>query len=378
MLAPAGPRTYPLDMSRRKPGRPVSPQARYRRIAADLRARLRAGEFPAGTAIPALRRLARRYRTSDYTVRLAVGLLKREGRIRTSAHRQLVATGTGAAAGALDGLILQVSADPLDALHRGPYTDEVMRGIQMGAGEMKAPFLALHDPGFRDSLPTEALELPLRGILLFGTLGDEVLAAYEKLGVPVVLVDQPAGRRKLHSVAVDNFNAARDAASRLIALGHRRLAFVRYVQVGMRRADPNIQEREKGFFAALKDAGLPRSAARTYNSIGHRSDSPEMRALVRARPPFTGVLCASGWRAPLVAIAAEAAGRSVPGDMSVVCFQAQEEDYPGFSGPRIDFEEMGRRAAHLLDEPGHPPRCVRVPAVWTDAGSTAPPPGNGV
>ena len=361
-------------MSRRKPGRPVSPHARYRKIAADLRERLRAGEFAAGEPLPALRRLARRYRTSDYTVRMAVALLKREGRIRTSASRQLIAAEPGSARGALDGLILQVTCPSLVEVHRGPYTDELMRGIQMGIGEMEAPFLALHGRGFRDNLPTEALELPVRGIALFGSFTERALVAYERLAVPVVLVDHPPGGHRFHSVAVDNFNAARAATSRLIALGHRRLAFVRYVQVDTCRADPNTQEREEGFHAALREAGLPRSAARTYRTADHRSDNPEMRALVRATPPFSAVLCASGWRAPLVSIAAEAAGKSVPADMSVVCFQAQEEDYPGFSGPRIDFEEMGRRAAHLIAEPRHPPRHERVPAVWTDAGSVAPPP----
>jgi DNA-binding LacI/PurR family transcriptional regulator len=318
--------------------------------------------------------LARRYRTSDYTVRMAMELLKREGRIRTSASRQLVATQGGASRGALDGLVLQVTSISLDSMNRGPYTDELARGIQMGAGEMRAPFLALHGRSFRNELPTEALELPLMGVVLFGAFTERALRAYEKLGVPIVLVDQPPGKRKLHAVAVDNFGAAHDATSRLIGLGHRRLAFVRHVQTNVRRVDPDALEREEGFRAALKDSGLPKSAARIYSSVGNKSDSPAMRALVRARPPFTAVLCASGWRAPMVTIAAEALGKSVPRDLSVACFQAQEGDYPRFSGPRIDFEDMGRRAARLLEEPKYPPQCIRVPAVWTDAGSTAPPP----
>ncbi len=357
----------------RKPGRPVSSKARYRRIAADLRSRLRSGEFPAGRAIPALRRLARRYRTSDYTVRMAVDLLKREGRIRTSANRQLVATDTGSARGALDGLVLQVTSMSLAAMHRGPYTDELARGIQTGVGDMQAPFLALHDPSFRDELPTEALELPLRGIVLFGVFDAGTLSAYEKLGLPVVLVDQPPGKHKLHSVAVDNFDAAHDAATRLIALGHRRLAFVRNIQLNIGRVDPDAREREQGFLAAVKDAGLHRSAARVYSSIGDKWNSPAMRALTRAKPPFTAVLCASGWRAPMVTLAAEKVKRSVPRDLSVACFQAQEGDYPDFSGPRVDFEEMGRLAAQLLEHPKHPPQHLRVPAIWTDAGSVAPP-----
>jgi DNA-binding LacI/PurR family transcriptional regulator len=359
----------------RKPGRPVNSEARYRKIAADLRARLRAGEFPAGTAIPALRRLAERYRTSDYTVRMAVELLKQEGRIRTSARRQLTVAAPGSSRGALDGLVLQVSSHSLDGLHRGPYTDELLRGIQIGTGEMQAPFLALSDRRFRSRLPTEALDLPLRGALLVGLFNDRTLRDYEKLGVPVVLIDQPYGRRKLHSVTVDNVAAARDATGRLISLGHRRIAFVRFVQLGMKRVDPDAQERQQGFFMALKAAGLPRSAGRVFNSL--ENDTPQsrtIRAILREKPPVTAVLCASGFRAKLVTAAAETRGKSVPRDLTVICFQSTEADYARFSGPRIDFEEMGRQAVKLLDSPRHPPQLLRVPAVWTDAGSTAPPP----
>ncbi len=359
---------------RRRPGRPVSPGAHYRRIAGDLRARLRAGEWPAGQPLPALRALAARYRVGEFTVRMAVELLKREGRVRTSARRRLVAAAAGDPPGALDGLVLQVSSHSLEALHRGPYTDELVRGVQIGAGEMAAPFLALSDRHFRHNLPTDALELPVKGIVLVGVFTDRTLKQYEKLGVPAVLADQPPGGRRLHSVAVDNFASARDATARLIALGHRRLALVRFVQTGMRRVDPDALERQEGFFAAVREAGLPDSAVRVYNSLdGDTPESPGIRALVRAEPPFTAVLSASGWRAALVAIAAEAEGRSVPGELSVACFQAAEADYPRFSGPRVDFEEMGRLAAHLLDEPKHPPRHVRVPAPWVEAGSVAPP-----
>lgn len=362
------------EKKRRGPGRPASPGAHYRRIAEDLRARLRAGEPPAGAALPSLRALARRYRAGEYTVRMAVELLKREGRVRTSARRRLVVSPAGESPGALDGLVLQVSSHSLDALHRGPYSDELVRGVQIGAGQMRAPFLALSDRHFRHNLPTEALALPVRGIVLVGGFTEKVLGEYEKLGVPVVLADQPPGGHRLHSMAVDNFVAAREATARLIALGHRRLAFVRYVQVGMRRVDPDARERQEGFFAALKAAGLPASAAQVYNSLdGDSPESPGIQALVRAEPRFTAVLSATGWRAALVTIAAEALGRSVPGDLSVICFQAAEADYPRFSGPRVDFEELGRRAVHLLDEPKHPPRQVRVPAPWFDAGSVAPP-----
>ena len=368
MAAPAG---------RRRRGRPADPQARYRQVAADLRARLRAGDPPPGAPLPSLRQLASSLRAGEFTVRLAVELLKREGRLTASPRRRLVARPEAEARGALDGLILQVSSLRLDALHRGPYSDGLIRGVQSAAGRAGSPLLILHDRHFRGALPTDALDLPVRGVVLVGHFGDRTLRAYERLGVPVVMTDEPCSRAGMHSVTVDNFEAARDATARLLAAGHRRIAFVRYVQVDMKRVDPDARERQEGFFAALGQAGLPRSAGRVFNSLdGDTAASPAIRGVVLARPPFTAVLSASGFRAELVARAAESLGRSVPGDLSLACFQSTDADYGRFSGPRIDFEAMGRRAVELLAEPRHPSCHARIPAVWVDAGSVAPPRGS--
>jgi len=54
-------------------------QADYRRIAERLRARLIAGDFPAGSRFPTTRSLAARYRSTTFTVHMAIVSLVREG-----------------------------------------------------------------------------------------------------------------------------------------------------------------------------------------------------------------------------------------------------------------------------------------------------------
>ncbi len=360
-----------MARKKRPTGRPVSASVRYREIAAELRGRLRSGEFPTGTALPSLRRLAREYHTSDFTVRMAVDLLKCEGRIRANARHRLIATRNDRSAGSLDGLVLLVSDLPLDRLQNDPYFDQLLRGVHIGTGQLNASFMAACNPCFRNSLPLEALELPLRGVVLCGNFTARVLREYEKLSVPVVFPDHLCTKRKLHSIAVDNFASAREAARRLIALGHRRIGFIRFVQLGMKRVDPDALERQEGFFAALREAGLPASAGVVFNSFeGDTPESPSIRAIFRRHPPVTAMLSASGGRAELVATAAGKKGKKIPRDISIVCFQGTQASYPRLSGPRVDFEDMGRRAIELLAAPKHPPQRVLMPAIWTEAGST--------
>lgn len=57
--------------------------ARYEQIARDLRERIKAGEYPPGSALPLMRDVAEEYGCSDITVRKAYGMLTREGLIES-------------------------------------------------------------------------------------------------------------------------------------------------------------------------------------------------------------------------------------------------------------------------------------------------------
>jgi len=260
-------------------------------------------------------------------------------------------------------------------MQRSPYMGELLRGVHVGVGEARAPLLVVPGGEFFRRPPEEVLRLPVRGLLLLGVFTDTVLARYDKLAVPVVLVDQPAPRHRVHTVTVDNLPAAREATERLIEMGHRRMAFVRTVQLNARRVDPDSRERQEGFLQAVKAAGIRARDCEVINSLpGDTSKSPALRSLVRARRPFTAIVTASGGLAEKVAAAARAVGRKIPADLSVVCLQGREAGFSRFSGPRMNFEEVGRRAVALLDAPRHPTQRLRVPAEWVDAESVAPPP----
>lgn len=363
-----------MSETTRKRGRPPRPDAEYRRIAADIRSRREKGEWPSGTVLPSTRSLARHYGVGVGTVRWALDALKAEQLIRANARKQLVIQDPQHASGPTRFLILQVFNGYLNNWLPDAYFRATQLGILRKVGELKASLLISGDPHYRFAVSPDQYDLPLKGILLLGQYVRKTLALYERMNLPVVLVDRPPQRTKLHAACVDNVVAARDATTRLIQMGHRRIAFLRRVVTGVRDVDPDSRERQDGYQRALKKAGLPVDKGLVINSLGSKSpDCPAMRAIVGARPRVTAVLAVDPGLARLVERAAVRSGLSVPGDLSVACFQETPATHPRFGGPRTDFEDLGSRAVNLVLEPKESPRVIRVPAAWADGNSLGPP-----
>jgi LacI family transcriptional regulator len=133
--------------------------------------------------------------------------------------------------------------------------------------------------------------------------------------VNVVLVDQPAGRWP--GVASDAEGAGRAAAEHLLALGHRRLAFV-----GPATDVHAFRMRERGFVRALRDAGVavPSEWLRRVPATA-AGGQQAMRALLAVPRPLgrpTAVFCANDLAAVGALKACAGAGVRVPADVSIV------------------------------------------------------------
>lgn len=368
---PPAPRNAPA-----RQGRPPSARAAYRAVAEALRDRLAAGAWPKGSALPSVRELAQAHGVGRQVVWDALDVLKREGRVAPDGHRRLIAAGTGSSHTLTHGRILEVVGTTLDEV-AGPglFAMELQRGILLGAGELRRPLAIVHGGQLGHRVPADVLDGPLFGIVVLLNLQDQALRAYEKLGVPVVLADRPQARWKLHAASVANEAAAFDATNRLLTLGHRRIAFLRYASALRGAMDPDGVERQAGYERALRAAGMRSDKGQgNYFTLTSaiQPGSASIQALLRARPAFSAVFAADGRLAEALLSAARAAGRSVPRDLSVVCFESQgRTDFP-VSGPRTDFVELGRRAVHLLAHPRNPTREERLTTVWFEGQTIGP------
>lgn len=356
-------------------GRPVSDYASFRKIADRLRARLIANEWPPGTPMPSLRALAKEYSVSLDIMRAAMKVMRQEDRVNITGFRRLTAVPLMASKAPMEhalGLMI-VMTSPLRIFAKGSDHNLVLMGMLQGAGELDVPITITHGYTLRSTPPTGMLHLPIRGMLLYGPLEPAGYPLFEKLPFPVVMVDRPAGRRRLLSVAVDNVGAMRDAIRRLANQGHQRIAFVRRISLAERDVDPDSQERQNGFKKAIREQRLPWSSMHVFSLFS--SDTEHCRALQSLANPangFTAAICSDPGAAQLLIAAATRQGRKVPRDLSILSFQGKSSTIQ-ISGPAIDFFELGRRAAVLAGKAtATPPACERVATVWNEFGSTSP------
>jgi LacI family transcriptional regulator len=156
------------------------------------------------------------------------------------------------------------------------------------------------------------------GLIVSGPRYDDVeLVELVRDGFPVVIQGSQPGL-DVPSVDVDNEAGARMAVEHLLALGHRRIACITNAPLAYTAAS----ERLTGYREALAAAGLPDDPALIAEGAFDAPSGHRAVAEILARSTPEAIFVASD----VVAIGAIAglrdAGFSVPGDVSVVSFDA--------------------------------------------------------
>lgn len=212
---------------------------------------------------------------------------------------------------------------------------------------------------FPERLP-ELLRQQVEGVIAGSSVDAATTEELRRRGVPVVLLNR-APPRGASAVCVDQAGAMRELTDRLIAAGHRRLAFL----AGPPDA-PASRERQSGFLAALRanrllpvwqvDAGYMHDQA--LATMRSRLGAERLDAVVAANDTM--------------ALAAMDAARhdhgfQVPGDLSIVGFDdVAAAAWPSFqlTTVRQPLDRMAGLALTLLRElaAGALPRQVMLPA----------------
>jgi len=156
------------------------------------------------------------------------------------------------------------------------------------------------------------------GMLYLGSFrSNERLAVAIADGLPVVIVDEPiAGLPPVSAVVMDDYAGGYQATSYLVALGHRRIAFVSGpAELG------SVQERFRGYRDALAKGGIgTEDQVRLSGQFTEQFGMSALPYLLAAPEPPTAAFVASDYIALGVLSAAEAHGIAVPGDLSIVGF----------------------------------------------------------
>jgi DNA-binding LacI/PurR family transcriptional regulator len=357
----------------RTPGRPPGAVPVYKTIAQSLAARFESGEFPVGRPVPSCRQLARTFSVGPKTIWLALKELKREGRIELEPGRAAVATRRVPLASVLEGAVAVVIKIDVASLAGIGFRPGMGHGILKSLSETRTTFIVLqHMRWWRHEAPQGLRDVPIKGILIPGPFPTALLKEYESIGVPTVLIDQPPGDAKVHSITVENYQSAFDATTRLLELGHRRIAFVRSVISNIKNIDPDSKERQEGFLAAFKKARIKDAHHQIFSATFGRN-SAAIDELLSTTPPFTAVMSSGEAHATQIFDAAKSAGIHIPRDLSVVTFRDSQPHSPDWSGPMIDFEQMGRVATELLQSRPRSLQHVRFKTAWHEGTTIAPP-----
>ncbi|MGW7316964.1 LacI family DNA-binding transcriptional regulator [Streptomyces sp. NPDC054865] len=201
-------------------------------------------------------------------------------------------------------------------------------------------------------------------------------------GAPVVLCGRPplpvdAGL-PVATVVFDDRGGAFRLAEHLLALGHRRIAYV--------AGPPGLstsRERLAGHRDALArhDPGLPATCAPLTVHAGFERSAgyDAARELLRRAESFTAVASANDAVATGVVAALREAGLRIPEDVSVAGFDDLPfcvDTSPALTTVRVPLREAGILAANLVTGRRSPPPggITTLPTELMVRGSTAPPP----
>lgn len=235
--------------------------------------------------------------------------------------------------------------------------------------------------------PAYAPELIFRrdvdGVLACAGVPQEYFDYIEAKGIPCVRIQtlEPEVARKFTFIAGDNAAMARKVVEHLLALGHRRIAYM-----SLSPDMPYVRERRDGYFAALAEAGIP---IRHEYCVFEPLVAPEpetgarliSRLLALPEPP-TAVFAANDKLAVAAMQLCIARGMDIPRQLS---FAAYDNNFPAPPPcPALTTigqppEQTGEIAAQELLQAirvkSYIPRKIVAPSRLYLRDSAAPPPG---
>ncbi len=186
--------------------------------------------------------------------------------------------------------------------------------------------------------------------------------------VPVVVVNAEPANIPITVITSDNQGGMQIAAEHLIALGHRRMAYVRG-EDGITADRPRVE----GFRAACQAAGIPASdIVELHGNALFEGGEQAVAALLAAGTDVTAIACHNDITAIGALRALRAAGVRVPHDVSVMgCDDIAAASWvvPSLTTVAQQKGEMGRMAVERLMEmldlgdDGISPETIRVPMV---------------
>jgi len=327
----------------------------FQALADHLRQQIADGVLAPGAKLPSIAALGAAHRVSAITVRRALSDLAAAGLVVGHQGKGVFVASqapvTAARQMPLVGLVIPDVA-------QNPFFAGMHAGIQrvLGRDHHLVVGSAGTDPRREVELLRDYAASGVRGILWTPITGDRppecaaIPAQLVRDGLHVVCVDRHLPELEVDRVSSDNEAVGHLVAEHLIALGHRRIAFV------WAHPCPTFTARRAGLTAALIAAGLDLDPALARGGWSAACDYAEagyihtLELLHHPDPP-TAIVAGNELIAYGVLRAGHVAGRRIPEDLNVVGVDdlpLAAYAQPPLTTVRQDTEGMGRAAAELL------------------------------
>lgn len=187
--------------------------------------------------------------------------------------------------------------------------------------------------------------LYMDGLFLSPALPYWIEAALLHLPLPKVMINYPPDAVEVDSVIWDVQHAVHLAVNLLASHAHRRILFI-----GDIMAQRGFRLRWQSFQAACSRLGLPLQPNEQFTDIAaNRTESPGMLGARLREADFTAIVCAVNEDVTWAMASLQAAGLSVPGDVSVIGMDSEVHPlYPDIARPVLLLKEAAERAAELM------------------------------
>lgn len=327
----------------------------YQQISNDLKQKIIAKTFKSGDQLPTEKELSETYSVSRITAKRALTELEQLGLVsRTRGKGTFVQELNKNHTKLLKRVLFII---PFEGMSFGDFTQGLVPALKVENTTVFITYASYLKENTADDIKEN-----FDGLIYYPMYTEDYLDILLELSLqnfPVVLLDKQIYDLGFPCVSSDNFDGGEQAAQALLALGHKRIAFVASNDTHHPQTTRN---RYLGYVKVLKEQGIK---FHTTLDDSLYTESSVLELIHNEK--VTGLICENDLVALQTMKTLQDSHFSVPNDISIIGFddiQAASLSNPPLTTIAQDFIGMGRIAGELLLDwikSGQTPKDVKVP-----------------
>jgi len=323
----------------------------YIQIYTDLKERIEAGEWSYGALLPSEHELCDVYDVSRGTVRQVLAKLREEGYIRRERGKGTFVARLGVHTNREKTTNQSISF--IVPYVRDSFVSSILLGLENTARTNGYSIVFHHVENDLEKQATalrKAVQQETAGIVLYpvnSNVASPTLSNLVSKRFPLVLVDRYIRGIYTDYVVSDNYGGGVFATQHLLSLGHRKIAFLSWIEMAT-----SMEHRRLGYRQALLEAGIEPDPNLEWEVIGYPEiDHAAIREYLLQPEQPTAIFAANDQLALAVQNVAQSLNITIPDELALVGFDnldiSTQREIPLTTIAQGSFD-MGRAAGELV------------------------------